>query len=235
MTNYNSKKDGEENMNRIFEWIKKHPGKTIFFIILINALIILGVPAIINICFKNAAPAGWLEAEWSAGDALGYYGDVLGFLGTVLLSALALYQNYEIKKASDEKQALIEEREYKKEMPSFRIKHLHCGGNFGDLSLTILNISSNIAYDLEVGNFKVEDTEGKSVCESRKVELKRKELLGNTETTVDFKNDSFSGNKLKFTFQMKCKDKFKDSHTYIVSSYIEDAERSRNEYKIIEI
>lgn len=222
-------------MNRFFEWIKKHPGKTIFFIILINALIILGVPAIINICFKNAAPVGWLEAEWSAGDALGYYGDVLGFLGTVLLSALALYQNYEIKKASDEKQALIEEREYKKEMPSFKIKHLHCGGNFGDLSLTIFNISSNIAYDLEVDNFKVEDTAGKCVCKSKKVDLKRKELLGNTETIIDFTNDILSGTKLKLTFQIKCKDKFKDSHTYIVSSYIEDAEKLGNEYKIIEI
>ena len=43
------------------------------------------------------------QAEWSAGDALGYYGAVLSFLGTVILGALALYQNHIIKEEANKK------------------------------------------------------------------------------------------------------------------------------------
>ena len=59
---------------------------------------LLGIPFIINVLFKIYSPIYLFEAEWSAGDALGYYGDVLAFMGTVVLGALALYQNHIIKR-----------------------------------------------------------------------------------------------------------------------------------------
>ena len=49
-------------------------------------------------------------AEWDAGDALGYYGAILSFIGTVVLGALALYQNRIIKTEADKKAALAEEQ-----------------------------------------------------------------------------------------------------------------------------
>ena len=48
----------------------------------------MGVPFVINILFKINATTDILVAEWSAGDALGYYGAILSFLGTVVLGAL---------------------------------------------------------------------------------------------------------------------------------------------------
>lgn len=51
-------------------------------------------------------------AEWDAGDALGYYGAILSFIATVVLGALALYQNRIIKTESDKKTALAEEQEH---------------------------------------------------------------------------------------------------------------------------
>ena len=42
---------------------------------------------------------------------MGYYGDVLAFIGTVVLGALALYQNHIIKKEADKKAADIEEQQ----------------------------------------------------------------------------------------------------------------------------
>ena len=49
-------------------------------------------------------------AEWDAGDALGYYGAILSFIGTVVLGALALYQNHIIKTEADKKLLLPKNR-----------------------------------------------------------------------------------------------------------------------------
>lgn len=112
---------------------------------------------------------------------------------------------------------------------------MHCAGNFGNLNLSIGNISDNVAYDLEVSNFKVESVEGECICESKKVILERFEVLGCTENRIEFINDSFSGENLKMIFQIKCKDKFYKKHTYIVSANIKDASRLENTYRITEI
>ena len=138
-------------------------------------------------------------------------------------------------RSSDAKQAKIDEMEHEKEMPIFVIKNLHCAGNFGNLNLSIGNISDNVAYDLEVSNFKVESVEGECICESKKVILERFEVLGCTENRIEFINDSFSGENLKMIFQIKCKDKFYKKHTYIVSANIKDASRLESTYRITEI
>ena len=222
-------------LNNFFEWIKNHHRKTIAIMILSAVVLIFGIPITINICFKIPAPCKILEPEWEADNVLTYYGAILGFLGTTSLSMLALYQNYEIKKESDAKQAKIDEMEHEKEMPIFVIKNLHCAGNFGNLNLSIGNISDNVAYDLEVSNFKVESVEGECMCESKKVILERFEVLGCTENRIEFINDSFSGENLKMIFQIKCKDKFYKKHTYIVSANIKDASRLESTYRITEI
>lgn len=63
----------------------------------------MGILFVINILFKINATTDIFVAEWSAGDALGYYGAILSFLGTVVLVALALYQNHIIKTEADKK------------------------------------------------------------------------------------------------------------------------------------
>lgn len=87
------------------DWIKNH--KVLFALICVAILLLLiGVPFIINILFKVPAISEAFVAEWDAGDALGYYGAILSFIGTVVLGALALYQNHIIKTEANKKAAL---------------------------------------------------------------------------------------------------------------------------------
>ena len=219
-------------MKKFFEWIKNHRKKVIIIVILSALIIIFGIPVIINVCFKIPAPCNMLEPEWEASDVLAYYGGILGFLGTASLSVLALYQNYEIKKESDAKQALLEKMAHEKDMPLFRVENLTLGSN---LCLRILNVSDNVAYDLEVGDFAIENTEGKCVCKSRKANTREGKIFGREETVIEFENDYFSGKNLRLYFQIKCKDKFSMSHTYIVSSYMKDAKEFKTPYIVKEV
>lgn len=81
---------------------------------------LLSIPFIINELYK----IGGYVTMWSAGDVLSFYGGFLSFIGTVVLGALALYQN---KKANDineklqKKQLLIEKTSIK---PQFIINDL---------------------------------------------------------------------------------------------------------------
>ncbi len=222
-------------MNHFFEWIKGHRKRAIIIVILSALIIIFGIPAIINICFKISAPCRFLEPEWKASDALTYYGGVLGFLSTASLSMLALYQNYEIKKESDAKQALLEKMAYERDMPLFRIENSFCCGNWGNLNLSILNLSDNVAYDLVVSEFIVKNSEDNQVYKSNRPTLKRTEMLGRTGNIIEFVNDNLSGENLKLSFVMRCKDKFCEEHTYVVSSEIKDTSKFKSLYRITEV
>ncbi len=52
--------------------------------------LVIGVPLIINKCYINNK--GYLTV-WGGSDVLAYYGAALSFIGTVILSTLALWQN----------------------------------------------------------------------------------------------------------------------------------------------
>ena len=71
----------------MIDWFKKH--RVLFALICVVILLLLmGIPFVTNILFKINATTDIFVAEWSAGDALGYYGATLSFLGTVVLGAL---------------------------------------------------------------------------------------------------------------------------------------------------
>ena len=72
----------------MIDWFKKH--RVLFALICVVILLLLmGIPFVINILFKINTTTDIFVAEWSAGDALGYYGAILSFLGTVVLGALS--------------------------------------------------------------------------------------------------------------------------------------------------
>lgn len=80
--------------------------KTILIIISIflSLVAIIAVPIIINeLYMKND---GYLTL-WGAEEVLSYYGNVLAFIGTVLLGALSLYQNNIFKKSNENKEKLM--------------------------------------------------------------------------------------------------------------------------------
>lgn len=75
-------------MDKILKWIKIHKKLTTTLIILIILLPII----VIHLLFKIHSNCYWIEAEWQAGEILGYFGDVLAFIGTIVLGYVAIMQ-----------------------------------------------------------------------------------------------------------------------------------------------
>ncbi len=224
-------------MKELIQYIKEHLRSKIIVIIIVVIVIIgmiVGVPILIQVCFDVPAPFKWLEAKWKPEDLLGYYGDVLGFIGTVVLSSLALWQNHVIKIESDKREKLLEQMEYSKHLPILHCSNSFCDGNYRNLVINILNASDNVADELEIDNFQVKDLKGNIVCESTNVTIKRKILFGRTDIEVEFINPDMRGNDLKMEFVINYKDKFGKLHKCRVHSDIENAAQFSNTYEIVE-
>ena len=73
------------------KFIKDHwPRILIGIIAMIVAILV--IPLIINWIFLIPACCEFFAVEWESKDTLSYYGDVLGYVGTVVLGAIAVYQ-----------------------------------------------------------------------------------------------------------------------------------------------
>ena len=88
-------------MSKILDWIKKHKVAT--------ALIILSaffLPLIfVHIAYRISAVTPWFSSTWNSGDLLTYIAGFEAFLGTVMLSVVAIKQNrrlLDIEKERDE-------------------------------------------------------------------------------------------------------------------------------------
>ena len=75
-------------MKEILQWIRKHKKLTMMLIVLIVFLPII----VIHILFKIKSNCYWIQAEWDAGYMLGYFGEVLSFIGTIILGYIAVMQ-----------------------------------------------------------------------------------------------------------------------------------------------
>lgn len=62
----------------------------------------LGIPILLNWLFKTPALAPVLAAEWSAGDALGYVGGTLAFIGAMFLGWNTWKQNRDLQNRQDD-------------------------------------------------------------------------------------------------------------------------------------
>ena len=60
-------------------------------VVLIIAIIFLPM-LVIHFLFKIHSNYYWIEAEWKPGEVLGYFGDILSFVGTVVLGYIAIMQ-----------------------------------------------------------------------------------------------------------------------------------------------
>lgn len=133
--------------------------KVLIVIVALLALVI-ALPVLINLLFKLPAPSSICIAEWTAGDALGYYGAVLSFLGTVALSALALWQNYKINELNNKHTTLLEEMEREKNAPCFVIRNCIATGQISKLVIFVGNISNNVAQDVTFSDFSLLNESG---------------------------------------------------------------------------
>ena len=65
-------------MKRMLDWIKSHRILVAFLVVLVFALPLVAV----HLLFKWRSGIHWLEAEWTAGDVLGYIAGFEALLGT---------------------------------------------------------------------------------------------------------------------------------------------------------
>lgn len=102
-------------MNRILEWIKNNKMKTVLIIV----SIIFAPIFMIHILFKFDFGINFFVPKWEAGDVLGYFGDVLSFLGTIVLGYVAIIQTEKANAISEK----LMEMDQVKSKPCFDFKN----------------------------------------------------------------------------------------------------------------
>ncbi len=213
----------------MFDWIKKHK---ISFLIICFAVIfaLLGIPFLINIFFKISIDMEIFKAEWTAGELLGYYGAVLSFLGTVVLGVLALYQNHIIKQEGDRQAALLEKRNRIENMPKFKIKYQGGNGWYSNLRLRLCNITENRATDITIDNIQLtEKDQEPQFIPPYSFNI----AVLTSEYDFQLKNKPIKSDSAIITMHMSCKDKYEDTHKYIIEiSTIKDQKIDCKIYEI---
>ena len=92
-------------MKKILNWIKTHKILVAIITILVFALPLV----VVHFLFKWHSGIPWLEAEWLAGDVLGYIAGFEALLGTVVLGFVTVYQS---DKANEENERLNKENNF---------------------------------------------------------------------------------------------------------------------------
>lgn len=208
-------------MNKFFEFIKKYKVLSIFLAILFVVIIAFLIPLIINWLYTIPACCSFFAVKWEAKDALSFYGAVLAFLGTVVFSVLALWQNHRIKEANDKHTKLLEEMERKKNEPFIFVKSSVASGNASRLRLTIQNISDNLAEKLQASGFRIEDETGRIIWQDNDI-ICIEYLLSKTTWELQWENPQVTSNKHKFVFEIKYQDVFNNEYNCFAVGVFED-------------
>ena len=187
-------------------FIKDHKIAAILLVLLV-LLMVVGVPLIINWMARIPAVTSFFVTSWSANDALSYYGSVLGFLSTVTLSGLALWQNHVIQEANDKHTELLEKMERIKNAPHLTVKSVLAHGAASNLEIKVENISDNIAENVTIPGIRLLDENGKVVWENEE-NITVDYLIEGREWRIKLENPVVSSTLHRFMFEIKYTDKF---------------------------
>ena len=175
---------------------------------------IVGMPLIINWAFKQPALCSFFAVDWEAKDALAYYGSALGFLGTVIFSALALWQNHIIKIESDKRQEMLDKMEVQKHMPIFQVRSGSCSGRCMNLSFSMSNISENVALDVVVSKIQILNNDGSEFWVNDREH--RYQHIATDGISISLKNPELIDLSQTILFRLSFKDKFGKYHAFLV-------------------
>jgi len=196
------------------DFLKKYR-KTLITIFLVVLFAVVGVPLIINWMFTIPAICKFFAVNWNTDDALGYYGEALGFLGTVVFSGLALWQNHVIKTESNKHTALLEKMEKQKNMPVIYCKPEFSNGNASNLHISLMNLSDNIASNIVVNDIKIINRNG-SIFWADDNEYKIDHLTNRSNSIIPLKNPGLQTTEQTFLLTIYLNDKFGEQHLYSV-------------------
>lgn len=200
-------------MDKFREFLKKN------WIAVVGCMIavlfsVVGVPLLINWAFTIPALCDFFAVGWEAKDALSYYGSALGFIGTVIFSGLALWQNHVIKTESDKHTDLLEQMEKKKNMPVFFIGGGSYNGPCQNLSFHIQNLSENIALEIVASRVSILNKDGSEYWSNEREY--RVPHLTKGDFTISLKNPPLTSLDQTISFQLSFQDKFGDYHRLMV-------------------
>ena len=85
-------------MKKILKWNSDHKKATLFLCFLLAFLPII----VIHILFKIKTDVYWIQAEWEAGEALGYFGGVLSLIGDLALGYIEISQTEKANSLNEE-------------------------------------------------------------------------------------------------------------------------------------
>ena len=195
-------------MDRFGEFLKKNRLAVVGCMMAV-LFFVVGVPLLINWAFTVPALCDFLAVDWEAKDALAYYGSALGFIGTVIFSGLALWQNHIIKTESDKHTSLLEQMESQKNMPILYFGANSSTGKCGQLNFYIENISDNIAAEIQLSEIKIMNEDGSEFWSNGKPQ--RIAHLKNRRD-ISLNNPSLVNLQQVFSFQFSYQDKFGAVH-----------------------
>lgn len=92
-------------MRKLPIWMKTHK----FIVTSITVFVFILPLVVVHCLFKWNSGVFWIEAEWSAGDVLGYIAGFEALLGTVVLGVVTIYQT---QKAEETNKRLAKENNY---------------------------------------------------------------------------------------------------------------------------
>lgn len=175
---------------------------------------VVGIPLLINWAFTVPALCDFFAVNWEAKDALAYYGSALGFIGTVIFSGLALWQNHVIKVESDKHTDLLEQMEKKKNMPILYVGGGGYSGPCQNLSFNIYNLSDNIALDVVVSRVSILNKDGSEFWINEREH--KYPHLQKESFSISLKNPALTDVGQMLSFQISFQDKFGDYHKFLV-------------------
>ncbi len=197
-------------MQRLFIYLIEHKNYAISLLLIVLVIIVV-IPFIINCLFKLVSPCNLLIAEWDAGDALIFYGAVLSFFSTTLLSALALWQNHVIKEENNKHTAILERMEKAKNQPFLVIDEVSGQENAKDLSFYVKNMSNNIAHNITFFNFCIIDNAGNVVKKMNK-KANTDFLTCSSKYRINLANPPFSEKTHRICFDIQYYDMLGEKH-----------------------
>lgn len=198
-------------MDKFWEFLKKN-WLALVVVVAIVLFVVAGVPLFINQAFSKPAWCDFFAVDWEAKDALSYYGSALGFIGTVIFSGLALWQNHKIQEANDKHTKLLEDMERVKNSPHLAVHTIGSNGNTSNLKIKIVNTSENIAESLFTSGFAIIDETGAALWRDDEV-MTLDYLISERTFEIEWENPGVDSDKHQFVFDLKYSDKFGNKHS----------------------
>jgi len=219
-------------MDKFWKFLKKN-WLAVVIVAIIVLLAVVGVPLLINWAFTKPAWCDFFAVDWEAKDALAYYGSALGFIGTVIFSGLALWQNHKIQEANDDHTALLERMERIKNSPHLIVRSVRSTGKGKELEIHIKNTSENIAETIYASGFAIVDETGKAIWRNDEV-FPLDYLTTDRTFAIHWDNPDVDNDKHQFVFDLKYKDKFGGDHTCKAVGFFEKG-KALPRFKLTEI